>query len=127
MNKPICNKCNDTDWVCENHSDQEAHKCKHCEGAGILCECIKPKGYINGYQLIIAANDAITDKYKVTDNWIINASIMLYEQEKKLEEFKMEIDIFIKIINNEKLPVELLIHLNPLHCSLIGKLKNDCK
>ena len=88
-----------------------------------MSECIKPKGYINANQLIIAANNAITDEYKATDNWIINASIMLYEQEKRLEEFKMEIDIFIKIINKEKIPVELLIHLNPLHCSLIGELK----
>jgi len=88
-----------------------------------MSECINPKGYINANQLIIAANNAITDEYKATDNWIINASIMLYEQEKRLEEFKMEIDIFIKIINKEKIPVELLIHLNPLHCSLIGELK----
>ena len=33
-----CNKCNDTEWVCENHPDQEAHKCSHCEGAGKPCE-----------------------------------------------------------------------------------------
>ena len=37
-----CNKCNDTEWVCENHSDQEAHKCNHCEGAGKPCECTHP-------------------------------------------------------------------------------------
>jgi hypothetical protein len=40
----ICNKCNDTDWVCENHPDQEAHKCKHCGGAGMPCECTKKAG-----------------------------------------------------------------------------------
>ena len=39
--KKICNKCNDTDWVCENHPDQEAHACKHCGGAGMPCECLK--------------------------------------------------------------------------------------
>ena len=37
-----CNKCNDTEWVCENHPDQEAHKCSHCEGAGKPCECTHP-------------------------------------------------------------------------------------
>ena len=37
-----CNKCNDTEWVCENHSDQEAHKCIHCGGAGKPCECTHP-------------------------------------------------------------------------------------
>jgi len=39
--KKICNKCNNTDWVCENHPDQEAHACKYCGGAGMPCECIK--------------------------------------------------------------------------------------
>ena len=37
-----CGKCNDTEWVCENHPDQEAHKCRHCEGAGKPCECTHP-------------------------------------------------------------------------------------
>ena len=37
-----CNKCNNTEWVCENHPDQEAHKCSHCEGAGKPCECTHP-------------------------------------------------------------------------------------
>ena len=37
-----CGKCNDTEWVCENHPDQEAHKCSHCEGAGKPCECTHP-------------------------------------------------------------------------------------
>jgi hypothetical protein len=37
-----CNKCNDTEWVCENHPDQEAHKCIHCGGAGKPCECTHP-------------------------------------------------------------------------------------
>ena len=37
-----CSKCNDTEWVCENHPDQEAHKCSHCEGAGKPCECTHP-------------------------------------------------------------------------------------
>ena len=36
-----CNKCNGTLFVCENHPDQEAHQCKHCGGAGMLCECTK--------------------------------------------------------------------------------------
>ena len=35
----ICNKCNDTGWVCEWHPDKEAHKC--CGGAGMPCECTK--------------------------------------------------------------------------------------
>lgn len=35
----ICNKCNGTGWVCENHPDQEAHECKFCGGAGEPCEC----------------------------------------------------------------------------------------
>jgi hypothetical protein len=39
--KKICNKCNDTNWVCENHPDQEAHACKHCGGAGMPCEYTK--------------------------------------------------------------------------------------
>ena len=42
MNKEKCGKCNNTEWVCENHSDQEAHKCNHCEGAGKPCECTHP-------------------------------------------------------------------------------------
>jgi hypothetical protein len=37
----VCNKCNDTKWVCENHPDQEAHECKYCGGAGMRCECTK--------------------------------------------------------------------------------------
>jgi len=37
-----CSKCNDTEWVCENHPDQEAHKCIYCEGAGKPCECTYP-------------------------------------------------------------------------------------
>ena len=37
-----CNKCNDTEWVCENHPNQEAHKCIHCGGAGMPCECTHP-------------------------------------------------------------------------------------
>jgi len=37
-----CGKCNDTEWVCENHPDQEAHKCIYCEGAGKPCECTHP-------------------------------------------------------------------------------------
>jgi len=37
-----CSKCNDTEWVCENHPDQEAHKCIYCEGAGKPCECAYP-------------------------------------------------------------------------------------
>lgn len=37
-----CNKCNGTFFVCENHTDQEAHQCKHCGGAGMPCECTKP-------------------------------------------------------------------------------------
>jgi hypothetical protein len=37
-----CSKCNDTEWVCENHPDQEAHKCIHCGGAGKPCECTHP-------------------------------------------------------------------------------------
>ena len=37
----VCNKCNDTKWVCENHPDQEAHACKYCGGAGMPCECLK--------------------------------------------------------------------------------------
>ena len=37
--KATCNKCNDTGWVCEWHSDKEAHKC--CGGAGMPCECTK--------------------------------------------------------------------------------------
>ena len=37
----ICNKCNDTGWVCEWHPDKEAHKC--CGGAGMPCECTKGK------------------------------------------------------------------------------------
>ena len=36
-----CNKCNGTLFVCENHPDQKAHQCKHCGGAGMLCECTK--------------------------------------------------------------------------------------
>ena len=36
-----CNKCNGSLFVCENHPDQEAHQCKHCGGAGMLCECTK--------------------------------------------------------------------------------------
>ena len=35
----ICTKCNNTEWVCENHPDKEAHKC--CGGAGMPCECTK--------------------------------------------------------------------------------------
>ena len=42
MNKEKCGKCNNTEWVCENHPDQEAHKCSHCEGAGKPCECTHP-------------------------------------------------------------------------------------
>ena len=37
-----CFKCNDTEWVCENHPNQEAHKCIYCEGAGKPCECAYP-------------------------------------------------------------------------------------
>jgi len=37
-----CGKCNDTEWVCENHPDQEAHKCIYCEGAGKPCKCAYP-------------------------------------------------------------------------------------
>ena len=35
----ICDKCNNTGWVCERHPDKEAHKC--CGGAGMPCECTK--------------------------------------------------------------------------------------
>jgi hypothetical protein len=35
----VCNKCNNTGWVCEWHPDKEAHKC--CGGAGMPCECTK--------------------------------------------------------------------------------------
>lgn len=34
-----CPNCNGTLWVCENHSDQVAHKCPYCDGAGSPCEC----------------------------------------------------------------------------------------
>ena len=37
-----CNKCNGTLFVCENHPDQEAHRCKHCDGVGMPCECTEP-------------------------------------------------------------------------------------
>jgi len=35
-----CDKCNDTGWVCENHSGIEFEVCK-CGGAGKPCECNK--------------------------------------------------------------------------------------
>ena len=37
----VCNKCNGTLFVCENHPDQEAHECVYCGGAGMPCECTK--------------------------------------------------------------------------------------
>jgi len=38
-NGKICNKCNNTGWVCECHPDKETHKC--CGGTGMPCECTK--------------------------------------------------------------------------------------
>jgi hypothetical protein len=37
--KQVCQKCKGTLWVCENHSDQVAHECNYCGGAGEPCEC----------------------------------------------------------------------------------------
>jgi hypothetical protein len=39
MDEPYCRKCNDTMWVCENHPDQEGHKCANCNGAAMPCTC----------------------------------------------------------------------------------------
>jgi len=47
-----CNKCNDTEWVCENHPDQEAHKCSHCEGAGKPCECTHPAKTLTDEEIV---------------------------------------------------------------------------
>lgn len=34
-----CPKCKGSGWVCENHSDEVAHECRHCGGAGVPCVC----------------------------------------------------------------------------------------
>ncbi len=39
MDEPYCRKCNDTQWVCENHPDQEGHRCTECNGAAMPCTC----------------------------------------------------------------------------------------
>ena len=61
-----CNKCNGTLFVCENHPDQEAHKCKHCGGAGMPCECTEP------------VNDWISVKDKLPK---LNQEIIGYEKD----------------------------------------------
>jgi len=51
-----CSKCNDTEWVCENHPDQEAHKCIYCEGAGKPCECAYPAKTLTDEEIEELAN-----------------------------------------------------------------------
>lgn len=40
-----CKVCKGGGWVCENHPDQIAHECPHCEGAGMPCPC----NFINNF------------------------------------------------------------------------------
>ena len=47
-----CSKCNDTEWVCENHPDQEAHKCIYCEGAGKPCKCAYPAKTLTDEEIV---------------------------------------------------------------------------
>ena len=56
-----CSKCNDTEWVCENHPDQEAHKCIYCEGAGKPCECAYPAKTLTNEEIANTWDDVRKD------------------------------------------------------------------
>jgi hypothetical protein len=101
MNNPICNKCNDYGWVCENHPNQEAFECKHCKGAGMPCECHELNHAIKENdsnwtvdELIFSTIKATTcGEYEFTDEWIESASQLLRQQEQKIAE--LEKDLFM--------------------------------
>ena len=64
----MCEKCNSTGWVCENHCNKPwetgfGNDCE-CGGAGMPCEC-NPRALMPpGTEIIFARDDAETEEYK---------------------------------------------------------------
>ena len=65
-----CDKCNDTEWVCENHPDQEAHKCIYCGGAGMPCGCTHSVKELTDEEMIRIADENLGDSFDYDIMWL---------------------------------------------------------